>query len=116
MPSIENPLEYLNNNSFITAKLLDAVYKYLKVKKFVYAASSSCYGINNSKTSEISPIRIEHPYALSKYIGEICVMHWSKVYKIPVDSIRIFNAYGPRSRTNNVYGAVIGVFLKHNLL
>ena len=58
VPSIENPLEYLNNNSFITAKLLDAVYKYLKVKKFVYAASSSCYGINNSKTSEISPIRI----------------------------------------------------------
>ena len=115
VPSIENPLEYLNNNSFITAKLLDAVYKYLKVKKFVYAASSSCYGINNSKTSEISPIRIEHPYALSKYIGEICVMHWSKVYKIPVDSIRIFNAYGPRSRTNNVYGAVIGVFLKQKL-
>ena len=39
-------------------------------------------------------------------------MHWGKVYKIPVISIRIFNAYGPRSRTTNVYGAVIGVFIK----
>ena len=55
-------------------------------------------------------ILIEHPYAFSKYVGEECVMHWGKVYNIPVISIRIFNAYGPRSRTNNVYGAVIGVF------
>ena len=42
-------------------------------------------------------------------------MHWAKVYKIPTISIRIFNAYGPRSRTTNVYGAVIGVFLKQKL-
>lgn len=116
VPSIENPLEYLNNNTLITAKLLDTIYRNkLKIKKFVYAASSSCYGINNSKTDESSPIKIEHPYAFSKYLGEQCVFHWSKVYKIPVNSIRIFNAYGPRSRTNNVYGAVIGVFLKQKI-
>ena len=42
-------------------------------------------------------------------------MHWGKVYKIPTVSIRIFNAYGPRSRTTNVYGAVIGVFIKQLL-
>ena len=42
-------------------------------------------------------------------------MHWSKIYNIPSVSIRIFNAYGPRSRTNNVYGAVIGVFLRQKL-
>ena len=76
----------------------------------MYAASSSCYGKNNKVTNEKSKILIEHPYAFSKYVGEECVMHWGKVYNIPVISIRIFNAYGPRSRTNNVYGAVIGVF------
>jgi len=116
IPSIENPIEYLKNNTLMTAELLDTIYSNnIKIKKFVYAASSSCYGINNSKTTEKSPIKIEHPYALSKYLGEKCVFHWSKVYKIPVNSIRIFNAYGPRSRTSNVYGAVIGVFLKQKI-
>ena len=42
-------------------------------------------------------------------------MHWAKIYKIPSVSIRIFNAYGTRSRTNNVYGAVIGVFLRQKI-
>ena len=64
------------------------------------------------KTSEKQKINIQHPYAFSKYVGEQAVLHWGKVYKMPVISIRIFNAYGPRSRTTNVYGAVIGVFIK----
>ena len=40
--------------------------------------------------------RREYPYALSKYQGEQAVLHWHKVYRLPVNSIRIFNAYGPR--------------------
>ena len=42
-------------------------------------------------------------------------MHWHRVYKLPVNSIRIFNAYGTRSRTSGAYGAVFGVFLKQKL-
>ena len=42
-------------------------------------------------------------------------MHWHKVYRFPVNSIRIFNAYGPRSRTTGTYGAAIGVFMKQYL-
>ena len=65
----------------------------------------------NKRNQKIS---IEHPYGLSKYLGEKAVMHWNKVYKLPANSMRIFNAYGPRVRTTGVYGAVIGVFLKKN--
>ena len=57
----------------------------------------------------------EHPYALSKNLGEQACFHWSKVYRMPVNAIRIFNAYGTRSRTSGAYGAVFGVFLKQRL-
>ena len=42
-------------------------------------------------------------------------MHWKKVYKLPVNSIRIFNTFGPRLKTTGTYGAVFGVFLKQKL-
>ena len=43
------------------------------------------------------------------------MLHWGKVYKQPVNVIRIFNAYGPRSKTTGAYGAVFGVFLAQKL-
>ena len=86
--------------------------KLLKVKKFIYAASGSCYGIADIPTNEEHLISPEYPYAFSKYLGEECVRHWSKIYGLNFISIRIFNAYGIRSRTNGNYGAVFGVFLK----
>ena len=114
VPSIESPEKYIETNLNGTIKMLQAS-RHNNIKKFVYAASASCYGINNSKVKESDQIKIEHPYALSKYLGEMAVFHWSKVYKLKVNSIRIFNAYGPRSRTSGAYGAVIGVFLKQKL-
>jgi UDP-glucose 4-epimerase len=88
------------------------------VKKFVYSASSSCYGIPPEgfyPTSETAPIDPRYPYALTKYLGEQTVLHWGKVYKLPVVSLRLFNVYGPRSRTSGTYGAVFGVFLAQKL-
>jgi UDP-glucose 4-epimerase len=85
------------------------------VDKFVYAASSSCYGIADVPTSEEHPIRPRYPYAFSKYAGEMTCFHWHNVYKLPINSLRIFNAYGPRSRTSGAYGAVFGVFLRQKL-
>jgi UDP-glucose 4-epimerase len=115
VPSIERPTEYLSTNVQGTVRALEAA-RHAGVKKFVYAASSSCYGLATElPTTEGAPISLQYPYALSKYMGEEAVLHWGKVYKLPVVSIRIFNAYGPRSRTTGAYGAVFGVFLAQKL-
>jgi UDP-glucose 4-epimerase len=86
------------------------------VGRFLYAASSSCYGIPDAyPTPETAPARPQYPYALTKLIGEQCVLHWSQLYRLPAISLRLFNVYGPRSRTSGTYGAVFGVFLAQKL-
>lgn len=112
VPSINNPLLYHKSNVDGTINILEASKKSKNLKKFVYAASSSCYGIPEVyPTPEISPIKPEYPYAHTKRIGEEYVLHWGQIYKIPVVSMRFFNVYGPRHRTSGTYGAVFGVFL-----
>lgn len=56
-----------------------------------------------------------YPYALSKYMGEELLLNWHKIYGLPVVSLRLFNVFGPRSRTSGTYGAVFGVFLAQKL-
>ena len=86
------------------------------VKRFVYAASSSCYGIPDIfPTPETAPIRPLHPYALTKHLGEEYVMHWHRTYGLAAVSLRFFNVFGPRHRTTGAYGAVFGVFLAQKL-
>jgi UDP-glucose 4-epimerase len=115
VPSIERPLDYLAVNAQGTVRVLEAA-RCAGVEKLVYAASSSCYGIaDEAPTPESAAIRPEYPYALSKWQGEEAVLHWHKVYDLPTVSIRIFNAYGMRSRTTGAYGAVFGVFLAQKL-
>jgi UDP-glucose 4-epimerase len=112
VPSINNPLLYHKANVDGTINILEAAKKSKNLKKFVYAASSSCYGIpDNYPTLETSSIKPEYPYAHTKRIGEEYVLHWGQIYKIPVVSMRFFNVYGPRHRTSGTYGAVFGVFL-----
>jgi UDP-glucose 4-epimerase len=114
VPSIERPMEYMSANAQGTVHMLECA-RAAGVAKFVYAASSSCYGLAATPTREDHPIVPQYPYALSKYQGEQAAFHWHTVYKLPVNSIRIFNAYGTRSRTSGAYGAVFGVFLKQKL-
>tara|TARA_Y100001970_G_C14259265_1_gene878334 strand:+ start:4356 stop:5348 length:993 start_codon:yes stop_codon:yes gene_type:complete len=114
VPSIENPEKYISTNVFGTLKILQ-IARVLKVKKFIYAASSSCYGLAKVPTKENHKLEPQYPYAISKLIGEQLSLHWNNVYKLPVISIRIFNAYGPRVKTTGAYGAVFGVFLKQKL-
>ena len=111
VPSIENPDEYFETNVAGTLNVLEASKKN-NVKKIIYAASSSCYGLPKKfPTSEKENIDCRYPYALTKHLGEQMILHWSKVFKINAISLRLFNVYGPRSRTSGTYGAVFGVFL-----
>lgn len=115
VPSIQNPSSYYDSNVTGTFNVLEAS-RMGNIKKFIYAASSSCYGIPAIyPTPESSAILPQYPYALTKRLGEELVLHWGRTYKLPVLSLRFFNVYGPRSRTSGTYGAVFGVFLAQKL-
>jgi UDP-glucose 4-epimerase len=114
VPSIERPTQYMDTNVQGTVRVLECA-RDAGVRKFVYAASSSCYGLAATPTREDHPISPQYPYALSKYQGEQAALHWHRVYRLPVNAIRIFNAYGTRVRTTGAYGAVFGVFFKQKL-
>lgn len=116
VPSIENPVGYFEANVTATMRLMEACRNQTNLRKIVYSASSSCYGIPSVyPTPETAEIKPEYPYALTKRMGEEIVLHWGKLYKLPVISCRFFNVYGPRSRTSGTYGAVFGVFLAQKL-
>jgi UDP-glucose 4-epimerase len=114
VPSIDRPADYMSVNVQGTVAVLEAA-RHAKARRVVYAASSSCYGLAQVPTREDHPIDTRYPYALSKYLGEQAALHWAQVYRMGVNSIRIFNAYGVRSRTTGAYGAVFGVFLRQKL-
>jgi UDP-glucose 4-epimerase len=115
VPSMNNPLEYHRANVDGTVSVVEAA-RQAGVKRFVYTASSSCYGLPDVfPTPETAEMRPQYPYALTKMLGEQIAMHWSHVYDLPVSSLRLFNVYGPRSRTSGTYGAVFGVFLAQKL-
>lgn len=115
VPSIENPLSYAEANVRGTFCVLHAAQQ-ASVKRLVYTASSSCYGVCDTyPTPENAPCSPEYPYALTKYLGEQAALHWNRVYGLPVVSLRLFNVYGPRSRTHGTYGAMFGIFLAQKL-
>jgi UDP-glucose 4-epimerase len=115
VPSIQNPEGYFRSNVDATFYVLEAA-RHANVKRLVYSASSSCYGIPNVyPTPEESDIRPQYPYALAKRMGEELVEHWSQLFDLPAISLRFFNVYGTRSRTSGTYGAVFGVFLAQKL-
>ncbi len=115
VPSIENPDKYFQSNVVGTLNIVQAAQK-TNVKKLIYAASASCYGIPKKyPIKENAKIETKYPYALTKWQAEELIMHWVNVYNLPAISIRFFNAYGPRSRTSGAYGAVFGVFLAQKL-
>lgn len=115
VPSIQQPMNYHRSNVHGTLNVLEASRKH-GIKRLVYAASSSCFGIPDAyPTPEDAPIQPEYPYALTKWLGEEYVMHWHKIYNMACTSLRFFNVYGPRSRTSGTYGAVFGVFLAQKL-
>ena len=115
VPSIQNPESYFRSNVDATFYVLEAS-RHANIKRFIYSASSSCYGIpDRYPTPEESDIKPQYPYALAKRMGEELVEHWAQLYNLPAISLRFFNVYGTRSRTSGTYGAVFGVFLAQKL-
>lgn len=115
VPSIKDPYTYFHSNVVGTENVANSCV-INNVKKIIYAASSSCYGIpKNYPTSEKESIKPQYPYALTKNIGEQILIHYGKIYGFQVTSMRLFNVYGTRSRTSGTYGAMFGVFLAQKL-
>jgi UDP-glucose 4-epimerase len=88
---------YTRNNMEATQKLLE-FYKEHKIKKFVYASSSSVYGDAELPMKEDSLLKPVSPYGVTKLAGEnLCYLYW-KNYNVPTVSLRYFTVYGPRQR------------------
>jgi len=111
VPSIQEPEAYFRANVDGTFAVVEGARRH-GISRLVYVASSSCYGIPEEyPTPETAPADPRYPYALTKYLGEQLVLHWTQVYGFSAVSLRFFNVYGPRARTSGTYGAVFGVFL-----
>ncbi len=111
IPSFKNPKKYLINNTLGTLNVLEAAKK-AKIKKFIYAASSSCYGVPKKiPTSESESVETNHPYAFTKFLGEKAVINYANLFRMPNISCRFFNVYGPRLNDKGQYGAVFSNFL-----
>ena len=111
IPSVKNPKTYFDSNVNATVNLIEYC-RNNNVKKIIYAASSSCYGVPKKyPTNENAKIDTRYPYSFTKYIAEQTLLHWGQVYNIKIKSLRLFNVFGPRVRTIGHYGAMFGVFL-----
>jgi UDP-glucuronate 4-epimerase len=97
-PSIQNPLAYQQANVIGLQNMLDFA-KEKSIKQFVFASSSSVYGINNhfpwKEDESLMPIS---PYAMTKLAGEMLGHVYSKLYGIRFIALRFFTVYGPGQR------------------
>ncbi len=110
--SIDDPIKTNNSNILGTLNMLIAS-RDEKVKRFVYAASSSAYGDSPTmpkvETMNTAP---KSPYATQKLTGEHYCMNFYKVYGLPTVCLRYFNVFGPNQDPESVYSAVIPLFIK----
>jgi UDP-glucose 4-epimerase len=114
--SVDFPKIYFETNVFGTMNILELI-RENNIKKIIYSASASCYGIQNTKKpiNEFAKAKPIYPYAESKFQGENIIKHYSLIYNIKYVSLRLFNVYGPRSRSNKHYGAAMGTFINQSL-
>ena len=98
-PSLEDPAGYHETNVVGTANVLELA-RQLGVKQFVFASSSSVYGVNpNVPWKESDKVLLPiSPYASTKVCGELMGHVYSHLYGIRFIALRLFTVYGPRQR------------------
>jgi nucleoside-diphosphate-sugar epimerase len=110
-PSIEEPVEYEQNNTIGTLNVLKCASD-AGVRRVVYSASSSAYGDTDKLPSvESDAVNPLSPYGAQKYYGEVMCKMFSQVYDIETVSLRYFNIYGERQNVGGAYAMVIGIFV-----
>jgi len=109
--SVQNPLETNSVNIDGTLNVLVAA-RDAKVRRFVYAASSSAYGETPTlpKTETMQPAPIS-PYGVTKYVGELYAQAFGRVYGLENASVRFFNVFGPRQDPTSQYSGVLSRFM-----
>jgi UDP-glucuronate 4-epimerase len=124
--SLENPTSYAQANLLGFFNVLDAARKY-KVKHFIYASSSSVYGLNEKFPLEETD-SVDHPvslYAATKRSNELMAHAYSHLYQLPTTGLRFFTVYGPWGRpdmalikfTKAIYeGSVISLYNQGNMM
>ena len=111
-PSIEDPITTQEINVNGTLNVLVAA-RDAKVKRLIYAASSSAYGDQEKfPLTEDMQGRPLSPYGLQKYTGELMCRLFSDIYGLETVSLRYFNVYGPRASDEGAYALVVAKFLK----
>lgn len=110
--SVKDPISTYESNVMGTLNLLQSCVKN-KVKRVVFASSSSVYGDNpklpKKETYKGNPLS---PYAASKMSVELLFESFGRVYNLPWIGLRYFNVYGPKQTPNSQYSAVIPLFCK----
>jgi nucleoside-diphosphate-sugar epimerase len=109
--SVDDPISSNRANVTATLNLLVAARK-AKVKRFVYASSSSAYGDTEVLPKvETMPENPVSPYALTKLTGERYCVVFHRIYGLPTVCLRYFNVFGPRQNPHSPYSAVISRFI-----
>ena len=103
---------YTSNNVLATQKLLEAC-KGMRIKKFMYASSSSVYGDSEDlPLREDSSLKPVSPYGVTKLSGEYLSYSYWKNFNVPVVSLRYFTVYGPRQRPDMAFCKFMRAILK----
>jgi NAD(P)-dependent dehydrogenase (short-subunit alcohol dehydrogenase family) len=109
--SVEQPRLYNEVNTTGTLNVLDAA-RAAGVKRVMFAASSSAYGLNPVPWVETMPVLPRSPYAATKVAGEGLLRAYAASYGMDTAALRYFNIFGPRQNANSAYAAVIAAFAK----
>jgi nucleoside-diphosphate-sugar epimerase len=111
--SIDEPRPSHDVNINGTFEVYDAAVKG-KVRRLVYAASSSAYGDSETLPKiETMPAKPKSPYAAQKYVGELYASVFTSCFGLETVSLRFFNVYGPRQDPSSAYSGILSLFMKH---